>query len=335
MNQHNRSPKDYRPAANQGDYSSRRKIPQYTRQIRILNGPMRDAAYDLVGRTLIGREEGADILLLHTGVSRRHACVICDNSGQHILLDLGSTNGTLIDNKKIKRVPLSPGATFEVAGCRMVYEEVPLACSNAPRVEPVVPGVQGLNRIDPGSRSGPEPTDQEPPYEGDLIADIARYRTLRTRRFRDTDTSDVERAMFDRLEERMRPAESGRERRSYNRFRCEIRCTVRTTSRREIEGTLVDMGVDGAKIVVADRELQADSLVWIALPRRHSGHVRTLVFSARIAWSGSSSIGVAFSGAPGWSQAMRRMTEKTTKAPIIADLVAPSATRASRSVARS
>ena len=58
---------------------------------------------------VIGREPGqCDILILDPNVSRVHARVVIEN-GEVIVLDLGSTNGTFVNNSKVEKTKLKPG----------------------------------------------------------------------------------------------------------------------------------------------------------------------------------------------------------------------------------
>jgi hypothetical protein len=54
----------------------------------------------LVGRIRLGRDQGSDIVLEDKLVSRRHA-VIQKIEEEYFLLDLGSTNGTLVNGQRI------------------------------------------------------------------------------------------------------------------------------------------------------------------------------------------------------------------------------------------
>lgn len=56
----------------------------------------------------IGRMEGMDLVLSEDLVSRRHACVEVREEGA-ILRDLGSTNGTFVNGKRIREVALREG----------------------------------------------------------------------------------------------------------------------------------------------------------------------------------------------------------------------------------
>lgn len=57
---------------------------------------------------LIGRMDGLDLVLPEDLVSRRHACIEVDEEGA-VLRDLGSTNGTFVNGKRIREVMLSEG----------------------------------------------------------------------------------------------------------------------------------------------------------------------------------------------------------------------------------
>ncbi len=65
---------------------------------------------------------------------------------------------------------------------------------------------------------------------------------------------------------------------------------------------LVEVGVDGAEIEVGTHSILPETLVWLAVERKCGGAKRTLVFPARVVWAWGGSIGVRFSGVPGWSQ---------------------------------
>ncbi len=64
--------------------------------------------------TVIGRAPGSTILLPDTFVSARHARIVW-RDGRWWIEDLGSTNGTFVDEQPVTRaVPLHPGATVRV-----------------------------------------------------------------------------------------------------------------------------------------------------------------------------------------------------------------------------
>jgi diguanylate cyclase (GGDEF)-like protein len=62
----------------------------------------------LSGEVVLGRDAACTVPLPAEDVSRRHARVACDGDG-HLLVDLGSTNGTLVNGRAVERHRLAPG----------------------------------------------------------------------------------------------------------------------------------------------------------------------------------------------------------------------------------
>lgn len=97
-------------------------------QLRIL-GPDEIRVYPLPrsGKTIIGYSPNADIFLNDRTVSGQHAQVD-DSTGDFTLTDLGSTNGTLLQNERlIAKVsfPLRPGETFRIGRYALTFDEQP------------------------------------------------------------------------------------------------------------------------------------------------------------------------------------------------------------------
>lgn len=66
-----------------------------------------DVAFTLTGeRMSIGRESGNQISIPDINASRRHAEIRQEANGSWILSDLGSTNGTFVNGRRIKSAPL-------------------------------------------------------------------------------------------------------------------------------------------------------------------------------------------------------------------------------------
>lgn len=63
-------------------------------------------------RYTIGRDSGSDIHLLDDTVSTRHAAIIVDDTVT--VQDVGSTNGTFVNRKRIKQAVLNSGDVIEV-----------------------------------------------------------------------------------------------------------------------------------------------------------------------------------------------------------------------------
>jgi pSer/pThr/pTyr-binding forkhead associated (FHA) protein len=71
--------------------------------------------------TVIGRGSDVDVQLADTGVSRRHGEVILQPNGHHAYRDLGSTNGSKVNGRKVHEVPLVDGDRIEVGRSVLVY----------------------------------------------------------------------------------------------------------------------------------------------------------------------------------------------------------------------
>lgn len=61
----------------------------------------------------IGRREG-DLILNDRKVSSIHAEITRDSTGNFVLKDLGSSNGTYLAGKKVEKITLLPGVTFQI-----------------------------------------------------------------------------------------------------------------------------------------------------------------------------------------------------------------------------
>ncbi len=78
-------------------------------------------------RILIGRDESCDLTLNDSSVSRRHASVTSDVSGQLVLEDLGSTNGTAYNGKPVRAPTLvQVGDLIEVGGITLRIDRLSL-----------------------------------------------------------------------------------------------------------------------------------------------------------------------------------------------------------------
>jgi len=63
---------------------------------------------------IVGRGSNCDIVLIAEGVSRQHLKIEASRTGVCYLTDLGSTNGTIVDGKRIKPNTPVPYAPFHV-----------------------------------------------------------------------------------------------------------------------------------------------------------------------------------------------------------------------------
>lgn len=69
----------------------------------------------------IGRNEECDIVLPHITVSRLHAKIACDK-GKHYILDCGSTNGVIVNNRRIdKRQLLHEKDVIAITNAKLIF----------------------------------------------------------------------------------------------------------------------------------------------------------------------------------------------------------------------
>jgi hypothetical protein len=71
-------------------------------------------------RMVAGRLNESDIPLSDVNVSRQHAAFVPDAGGWTVE-DLGSTNGTLVNGKKVERASLKDGDVVEIGATRLVF----------------------------------------------------------------------------------------------------------------------------------------------------------------------------------------------------------------------
>jgi class 3 adenylate cyclase len=82
---------------------------------------------------------GTDLLLADPGVSRRHARLEIDDEGRISVIDLGSTNGTLVNGAKVSgATPVGPGDVVEVGGTTLLVVDTCATVPPAPVEEPDV-----------------------------------------------------------------------------------------------------------------------------------------------------------------------------------------------------
>jgi len=134
--------------------------------LRVLEGPDAGAEFPLrAGRSIIGRDASADIVLNDVLVSKRHARVEVTRTID--LVDLNSANGIVVEGSELARVSLAPGQTVLLGNSLLRADSIeadatapaatrsgPIAFNRSPRVESRYPGEE---------YEGPDiPKEQEP-----------------------------------------------------------------------------------------------------------------------------------------------------------------------------
>ncbi len=75
---------------------------------------------ELRGEVVVGREDGSDLVLDEPDVSRRHALVLPRERG-HAVRDLGSTNGTWVNDAEIEEAALRGGDQIRLGSAVLKY----------------------------------------------------------------------------------------------------------------------------------------------------------------------------------------------------------------------
>jgi FhaA, N-terminal domain/FHA domain len=72
------------------------------------------------GRAVLGRSRDADVQIDDPNVSRRHAEVVQEGAA-HWVVDLGSTNGTEVEGRRVQRAQLASGSRFTIGGTTVTF----------------------------------------------------------------------------------------------------------------------------------------------------------------------------------------------------------------------
>ncbi len=72
----------------------------------------------------IGRAQDCDVVLRDPCISAYHAQIF-RIKGEYCILDLGSTNGTLVNGQSLGQVPqfLKPGDLIRISACRLLFQK--------------------------------------------------------------------------------------------------------------------------------------------------------------------------------------------------------------------
>lgn len=92
--------------------------------LRVVDGPGRGTVLVLRDTHTLGRAEGCDLVLPDPRVSRLHARVQSGPEGTE-LVDLGSTNGTYVNGRRVTRCRLRHGDRVQLGAVVLEYRERP------------------------------------------------------------------------------------------------------------------------------------------------------------------------------------------------------------------
>lgn len=302
-----------------------RPSAQHRWQLRVLNGLLCGATYPVEALLTIGRDASSDLQLLAQEVSRHHARIEEDEHGGHVLLDLGSSNGTYVDGELVRRHVLEPHAEITIADVELVYEPVP----REPEIDPPpIPEVDAVRRaahtpvaaarrhvpttpvgiaVPAGAirdRSGHAVVFEHPEsgmYVGNLFADIVEYRTIRAQQLRGGLSDPKLSSTFEGLKAKLKqpPTSDGRlAQRGFRRFACWSLARIELASGAEVPCHVCEVGVDGARLVVDARGLPVEDAVGVSIDVVEAGERRSIALPGRVAWADGELVGMDFSGAP-------------------------------------
>ena len=93
--------------------------------VAIIAGPQAGSVFQITKpRIFIGRGSAMDVQLKDSEVSRRHAMVEVRDE-EAALLDLGATNGTIVDGARIDRVVLDNRSEFTIGSTTLMFIVTP------------------------------------------------------------------------------------------------------------------------------------------------------------------------------------------------------------------
>lgn len=90
-------------------------------RLDVVSGPNQGQSYSISDGALLGRSPSAGVLLSGSSVSREHA-QITRRGDTYQLEDLGSTNGTRVNGRRVSEVALAPGDQIEISPYVLRFE---------------------------------------------------------------------------------------------------------------------------------------------------------------------------------------------------------------------
>lgn len=89
-----------------------------------MSGPVKGQTFALnKDRTILGRNASNDIVVADEAVSSQH-CYIARRGDRYVLRDLNSTNGTMLNLKRVDdEIELAPKQTIQVGSCEFLFDD--------------------------------------------------------------------------------------------------------------------------------------------------------------------------------------------------------------------
>jgi pSer/pThr/pTyr-binding forkhead associated (FHA) protein len=152
-------------------------------RLMVVGGDARPMEIKLRLPVIIGRGRQATLAVPHPLVSRKH-CEIFESNGYLVVRDLGSLNGTYVNNRRVTEAVLPPGQllTLGSVSFRAVYEPAQGASSSKFRHAATPPSApppeqQAVDRVapEPAARPGSVfdvPASDQPEDKATEVADV-------------------------------------------------------------------------------------------------------------------------------------------------------------------
>ena len=141
--------------------------PSQMFQLQITDADGNQRVIPLPATTSIGRQVGNDLLLDDERISRRHAKIECSDEACHIT-DLGSSNGTSVDEERLRPnvpVQLKPGSVVRVGSFELLLRSVPApepVPVQAVALQPAADAAADAVAVPPMEAEAPPPTSPRP-----------------------------------------------------------------------------------------------------------------------------------------------------------------------------
>src|SRR6185295_5331687 len=108
--------------------------------LKIVSGDSPGAAFPIgSGNHRVGRADGNDLCMPDGSVSSAHCEIALDPSGNLVVRDLGSTNGTFIEGQRVREALVQPGQHLGLGNLEMVFENSLAAA--AQHLQPAMPQI--------------------------------------------------------------------------------------------------------------------------------------------------------------------------------------------------
>lgn len=91
--------------------------------IKIVSKELKGKTFKLTkDQYLVGRTEECDICIQNSAVSSRHCTLTREESGNYLLTDLNSTNGTVVNGRKTQEKVLQNSDIIRIGSIEIIYE---------------------------------------------------------------------------------------------------------------------------------------------------------------------------------------------------------------------